>query len=93
MGDVSRYVCVFEEDGGGLLVQSSESEPLLFGSMIKHGTVSGNTFALQSLLHSLLQRKLISNFTFITTQIYCNVVLESDLGPLPGMPGPGETCL
>lgn len=53
-GDVSRSVCVSEGDGGDLPEQSPLSDPLLLESAAKHGTVSGNSFALQSLLAFLL---------------------------------------
>jgi len=44
VGDVSQSVCVFEEDGCYLLIQSSESEPLQCKCAVEHGPVSARAF-------------------------------------------------
>lgn len=89
MGDVSRSVCVSEGDSGDLLVQSSESEPLLLKSAVKHGTVSIRELICIAVTASFFVSKETSNFHFLLLlKFIATWYLESDLGALPGMPGP-----
>lgn len=73
-----------------MLVQSSESDPLLFKSAVKHSTVSVRELICIAVTASFLALKeTYFQFNFLLLlKFIATWYLQSDLGLLLGMPGP-----